>query len=218
MSVSKDRAVIIGIWNRPPNLTKEAFETKITSLVHSALALPIAQRNYLKFEIVDDSVLCYDLPSSFRKHRLVCGLLRNAQYVVPDHKVLQVHSPQAEEDFAQIFEDPTFSKLLLDAQEDLYGDRRNDTANVFSVDIETRIDLPAPKDCARLVSAFPRPANLSAGEYHPKMRSFADRLAAPPITQKHALKYSLWLPNNTLNVKLRDLGFPEPEPLVVAML
>lgn len=56
MSVSKDRAVIIGIWNRPPNLTKEAFETKITSLVDSALALPIVQRNYLKFEIVGDSV------------------------------------------------------------------------------------------------------------------------------------------------------------------
>jgi hypothetical protein len=56
MSVSKDRAVIIGIWNQPPNLTKEAFETKITSLVDSALALPIVQRNYLKFEIVGDSV------------------------------------------------------------------------------------------------------------------------------------------------------------------
>ncbi|KAJ7742996.1 hypothetical protein B0H14DRAFT_3897685 [Mycena olivaceomarginata] len=161
MSVSEDRAVIIGIWNRPPNLTKEAFETKITSLVHSALALPIAQRNYLKFEIkgfLSPQLLALELPEA----RL------------------------AEEDFAQIFEDPTFSKLLLDAQEDLYGDRRNDTANVFSVDIETRIDLPAPKDCARLVSAFPRPANLSAGEYHPKMRSFADRLADPPSPKTRA--------------------------------
>ncbi|KAJ7813813.1 hypothetical protein B0H14DRAFT_3149705 [Mycena olivaceomarginata] len=218
MSVSEDRAVIIGIWNRPPNLTKKP--SRLRSLRSCTLLSPCQlpsgttsnSRSWMTL------FLCYDLPSSFRKHRLVWGLLRNAQYVSPITKSSKSIPPQAEEDFAQISEDPTFSKLLLDAQEDLYGDRRNDTANVFSVDIETRIDLPAPKDCARLVSAFPRPANLSAGEYHPKMRSFADRLAAPPITQKHALKYSLWLPNNTLNVKLRDLGFPEPEPLVVAML
>jgi hypothetical protein len=51
-SYKKDRVAGIGIYKAPPNLSKEAFETKITSLVDALLAVPIAQKNFLKFEIV----------------------------------------------------------------------------------------------------------------------------------------------------------------------
>jgi hypothetical protein len=52
MSARKDRVAVIGMWKAPPNVSKEALETEITSLVDSVLALPVAQKNYLKFEIV----------------------------------------------------------------------------------------------------------------------------------------------------------------------
>ncbi|KAJ6464926.1 hypothetical protein C8R45DRAFT_939769 [Mycena sanguinolenta] len=50
-SYSKDRAVGIGIWQAPPNLSKEALENKLTTIVDKLVALPIAQKNYVKFEM-----------------------------------------------------------------------------------------------------------------------------------------------------------------------
>jgi hypothetical protein len=52
MSTRKDRVAVVAEWKAPPNVSKETLETEITSLFDSILALPIAQKNYLKLEIV----------------------------------------------------------------------------------------------------------------------------------------------------------------------
>lgn len=53
--------VAVGIYKAPANLSKEEFETKITSFVDRMLAVPIAQKNFLKFEIVCPECFILDL-------------------------------------------------------------------------------------------------------------------------------------------------------------
>jgi hypothetical protein len=60
-SNEKDRMVAVGIYKAPANLSKEEFETKITSFVDRMLAVPIAQKNFLKFEIVCPECFILDL-------------------------------------------------------------------------------------------------------------------------------------------------------------
>jgi hypothetical protein len=46
-TVRKDR-VVIGICRAPPNLSKEEF---LSRFVDSVIAVPIARKNYLKFQL-----------------------------------------------------------------------------------------------------------------------------------------------------------------------
>ncbi|KAJ7750021.1 hypothetical protein B0H14DRAFT_2636282 [Mycena olivaceomarginata] len=50
----KDRAVVFGIWRAPPSLLKRGLrgQDDHTCAVWTLLALPVAQKNYLKFEII----------------------------------------------------------------------------------------------------------------------------------------------------------------------
>jgi hypothetical protein len=52
MSTAKDRVTVVAVWKAPPNVSKETLEAEITDLVDSVIALPVAQKNYLKYEIV----------------------------------------------------------------------------------------------------------------------------------------------------------------------
>jgi hypothetical protein len=48
----KDRIVCAGVYKGPLNLSKEALRAKVEALIDSLLAVPIAQKNYLNWEIV----------------------------------------------------------------------------------------------------------------------------------------------------------------------
>jgi hypothetical protein len=53
MSVRKDYCTAFGIHPIPANIPKKDFEAKCEALVESFLALPVTQRNFLKFDIRD---------------------------------------------------------------------------------------------------------------------------------------------------------------------
>ncbi|KAJ7860175.1 hypothetical protein B0H13DRAFT_2355706 [Mycena leptocephala] len=197
-SNKKDRMVAVGIYKAPANLSKEEFETKITSFVDRMLAVPIAQKNFLKFEIIyqnellNQHIKAFDLPEA------------------PTSVWLTVEF-ETEAHCAEILTDPMFAKAFAEAEEFV------SRATGFVADVVTRIDRPTPKDRTHLMCAFQRPDHLSSDEYRKKFEVFVDRLLALPISQKNFLKHSLWLPNDTLDANLRDLGFPPPEPVFVVM-
>jgi hypothetical protein len=51
-SAAKDRFTVLGIHPAPAHLSKSDFECKIETFLESILALPIAQKYFLKTEIV----------------------------------------------------------------------------------------------------------------------------------------------------------------------
>jgi hypothetical protein len=51
-TLSKDRCLAIGIHRAPPHLSPKEFESRTEALVDSIIQLPIAQKNFLKFDIV----------------------------------------------------------------------------------------------------------------------------------------------------------------------
>ncbi|KAJ7301810.1 hypothetical protein DFH08DRAFT_827193 [Mycena albidolilacea] len=61
----------------------------------------------------------------------------------------------------------------------------------------------------RVMAAYRCPDHLSPAEYHAKMEAQLEKITA------HSIKYYLWIPNDTLDAKLREPAFPEPDPMVV---
>ncbi|KAJ7910310.1 hypothetical protein B0H13DRAFT_1876845 [Mycena leptocephala] len=171
-SNEKDRMVAVGIYKAPANLSKEEFETKITSFVDRMLAVPIAQKNFLKFEIIyqnellNQHIKAFDLPEA------------------PTSVWLTVEF-ETEAHCAEILTDPMFAKAFAEAEEFV------SCATGFVADVVTRIDRPTPKDRTHLMCAFQRPDHLSSDEYRKKFEVFVDRLLALPISQKNFLKHSL---------------------------
>ncbi|KAJ7887109.1 hypothetical protein B0H14DRAFT_2563058 [Mycena olivaceomarginata] len=199
MSATKDRVAGIGMWTAPSNLSKETLETEIMSLVDSLLALPVAQ-NYLKFEIISQRELV-------NPHIQALGLTEAPP------SVWVVAECATEAHFAELLADAEFARLIREKHKTLYEDHL--TVNAFFVDVQTKIDRPTTRHRARVVAAYQRPQHLSRAEYHTKMDVLLDEMTAHPIIQKSAQKYSLWLPNDTLDGRLRDLGFPAVEPMAV---
>ncbi|KAJ7800897.1 hypothetical protein B0H14DRAFT_3885360 [Mycena olivaceomarginata] len=173
------------------------LETEITSLVDSVLALPIAQKNYLKFEIIFQRELA---------NQHIQGLgLPEAPPSVGDGR--------SEAHFAELYEDATFAALIEEKHKTLYEDRL--TANAFFVDLRTKIDSPTTRPCTRVMAAYQHPDYLSPAKYYTKMEAVLEKISAHPVVKKAFQKYYLWIPNDTLDSKPRDLGFPEPDPMVV---
>ncbi|KAJ7800895.1 hypothetical protein B0H14DRAFT_3784554 [Mycena olivaceomarginata] len=66
------------------------------------------------------------------------------------------------------------------------------------------------------MAAYRCPDYLSSAEYHTKMEAQLEKITAHPIVKKSLLEILLgWIPNDTLDAKLREPGFPEPDPMVV---
>ncbi|KAJ7800902.1 hypothetical protein B0H14DRAFT_2897700 [Mycena olivaceomarginata] len=200
MSARKDRVAVIGMWKAPPNVSKEALETEITSLVDSVLALPVAQKNYLKFEIISQRELA-------NQHIQGLGLPE----APPSVWVMAECASEAH--FAELYEDATFAALIEEKHKTLYKDRL--TANAFFVDLRTGIDSPITGSRTRVMAAYRCPDHLSPAEYYTKMEAQLEKIIARPIVKKAFQKYYLWIQNDTLDAKLRELGFPEPEPMVL---
>ncbi|KAJ7800903.1 hypothetical protein B0H14DRAFT_2897706 [Mycena olivaceomarginata] len=200
MSTRKDRVAVVAEWKAPPNVSKETLETEITSLVDSILALPIAQKNYLKLEIIFQRELA-------NQHIQGLGLPE----APPSVWVMAECASEAH--FAELYEDATFAALIEEKHKTLYKDRL--TANACFVDLRTKIDSPTTTSCTRVMAAYQRPDHLSSAEYHTKMEALLEKISAHPVVKKAFQKYYLWIPNDTLDAKLRDLGFPEPDPMVL---
>lgn len=51
-SAKKDRVFTVGVYRGPPQLSQKELTSKVDALVDEFLALPVAQKNFLKFTVV----------------------------------------------------------------------------------------------------------------------------------------------------------------------
>ncbi|KAJ7734210.1 hypothetical protein B0H14DRAFT_2639465 [Mycena olivaceomarginata] len=219
----KDRVAALGIWKAPPNVSKEAFETKITSIVDSLLAIPVAQKNYLKFDMVLSLELCstfvqcswvltqilqngasnqhlkaLGLPEAPLSVWLTCECAVGRRCVQIASNVSSIADRSPFWEGAQTGKDATIVKLFAEAQEFV------SCADIFCVDIVTRLDVPTPTTRAHMMCSFRCPGHLTSNQYGPKFESFVDRLLALPIIQQNVLKYSLMVAHPDIKDYVRD--------------
>ncbi|KAF7337418.1 hypothetical protein MSAN_02268300 [Mycena sanguinolenta] len=203
-SYSKDHAVGIGIWHAPPNVSKEAFENKLTTLIDKLVALPVAQKNYVKFEMMfqtglgTEEMMTHGVPESPPSVGVIAECATIADYL-------------------EIWEDPAVMSVMQEGMNSVYGSSRP-TANLSLGEVQIRLDRPTAGNRIRLVCGLKRPDNLSVEGYRKIVNASVDRFASLPIVQKNAIKHSLWVPHNALDRQVSAVGFPATETNIIIMV
>ncbi|KAJ7921782.1 hypothetical protein B0H13DRAFT_2267718 [Mycena leptocephala] len=148
-SYQKDRIVCAGVYKGPPNISKEALRVKVEAFLDSLLAVTVAQRNYVKFEIM--------------RLTLIIGVW----YYITDLNVrtfrMGWHHPalQTEAKFTETLGDPEFANIIREAE-------HLDYFSAFFADVVTKVDVPAAKNRVRVMGALKPPAPLSLIDFHHK--------------------------------------------------
>ncbi|KAJ7200410.1 hypothetical protein GGX14DRAFT_572171 [Mycena pura] len=201
-SVNKDhRCIGLGLHHAPVHLSKAEFEAKINALVDTCLALPVCQRNFLKFELMFPT----DLLSN---HIGGIGSIHP-----PDGVWVRYESP-THEHLAEVLTDPEFHQLIADAR-----DWGLDCDCSFSADVSTKTDVASstPNNRAHGAWLIRIPSSMSGDDFQAKMVPFFDKIGALPVTQKNVLKLTYWSQNTLAADAYRALGYPTPEPVAVIM-
>ncbi|KAJ6462466.1 hypothetical protein C8R45DRAFT_1026847 [Mycena sanguinolenta] len=199
----KDRAFGLAIWKAPAGLSKEAFENKLTAIFDALIALPIAQKKFLKFDLIFRTGLG-------NEHLNALGLAETQ----PSVWVRSECATMA--DYLEILEDPTYANTMREAKNSLSGD--HSAVDLFVADVEARVDRPTSKDRTLLVGAVQRPENLSPDAFRQTVANLADKMVSLPISQRILVKHSLWMPNSTIDTQVASLGFSAPKFGAVVMI
>ncbi|KAJ7743043.1 hypothetical protein DFH07DRAFT_777534 [Mycena maculata] len=192
---STKASCFIGIHKAPPNLSRTEFEAKVDTLGDAIAALPVAQRNLLKLDIISQN-------TEMDKHMHAVGLPVPSPTVVISSGV---YLPPV-----QMLKDPALQKLL--AESDDFGFRKGATA--FAADIITKIDAPGVTPGTSVICVYNRPPHLSTEQFGQQMEDLMDKITVQPIRDRFS-NYSLWLQNDAVDKHLQALGYPAPEPLLV---
>ncbi|KAJ7500981.1 hypothetical protein B0H11DRAFT_1993241 [Mycena galericulata] len=197
---STKAACFIGIHKAPANLSRTEFEAKVGALGDAIAALPVAQKNLLKLDLIFDNAL-------MDKHMKSVGLplapptvVMSAEYETLDH-------------LAEMLKDPALQNLLKEADD--FGFRQNATA--FAADIITKVvsaQSAGENADTNVVCIYHRPPHLSEEQFAQKMEGIMDKIIALPIQDRFS-SYTLWLQNSAVEKHLQELGYPAPEPLLV---
>ncbi|KAJ6464915.1 hypothetical protein C8R45DRAFT_1219822 [Mycena sanguinolenta] len=202
-SYSKDRAVGIGIWQAPPNLSKEAFENKVTTMVDKLVALPIAQKNYIKFEMMFQTGL---VTEELGAHGVSDGPL--SVWLVTECATIA--------EYLEVSEDPAVTSVFQEGLNSIYGSSRP-TVKASLGEVQMRVDRPTAGNRTRLACRLQQADNFSVDGYHKTVNASADRLVGLPIVQKNVIKHSMWVPHNAMDhlVSAFDVVVPDPNPIVM---
>ncbi|KAF7368639.1 hypothetical protein MVEN_00188100 [Mycena venus] len=202
-SVTKDRFTVLGVHPAPAHLSKFDFESKIEAFLESILALPIAQKYFLKTEIFFQTKELAQLEGSSEGFWLpepeptMCII--KYEFETLDHNI-------------EVLNDPELLAVVLGEQELGF----NTLSTTFAADVLTTIDAPASQSAVTLqehkhvVSLFKGPG-LEAFEQQVKI------ITGIPAAQKNILKHSVYIQNNNLESRLQALGRRPIEPVSVVI-
>ncbi|KAJ7795069.1 hypothetical protein B0H13DRAFT_2393189 [Mycena leptocephala] len=191
----KDRIVCAGVYKGPLNLSKEALRAKVEALIDSLLAVPIAQKNYLNWEInVQNGLL--------DEHLNAMGLAEAPAGIWGRQNT--------EAKFAEILGDPEYSTVVREA-EDL------ELISIFSANIVAKIDsTPTTKNKNRvriLATTKPRPNYRAISTVKPKASWTDSSRSRPPTGDSRDYLAA----KHKHGGHLRATGLPEPEPVLVVV-
>ncbi|KAF7373912.1 hypothetical protein MSAN_00603600 [Mycena sanguinolenta] len=194
---STKTSCFISIHRAPSHLSRTEFEAKAGALGDAIAALPIAQKNLLKLDIISQNTL-------MDKHMKGVGL------PVPSPTVVMLAEYESLDHLAQMLKDPALQKLLTESDD--FGFRTGATA--FAADVITKVEVPGATAGTNVICIYHQPPNMSAGEFAQNMGNLMDKISAQSIGECFT-HYSLCVQNEAVDKHLQALGYPAPEPLLV---
>ncbi|KAF8192004.1 hypothetical protein K438DRAFT_1830407 [Mycena galopus ATCC 62051] len=197
MSSAPTKSCFIGIHKAPPNLSREEFERKAGALGDAIAALPIAQKNLLKLDIISQNTF-------MDEHMKGVGL------PVPAPTVVMSAEYESLDHLDGMLKDPALQKLLTESDD--FGFRQHATA--FAADVHTIVDAPDVTAGLHVICVYTCPPQFSADLLGQKMKELMENIASQSIRDNFS-HYSLWLQNDAVDRHLQALGYPAPKPLLV---
>ncbi|KAJ7366022.1 hypothetical protein DFH08DRAFT_948091 [Mycena albidolilacea] len=213
-SVSK-RCTVIGLHPVPAHLSTKEFAAKIEVLADYHLSLPVAQENFIKYDLITPS-------DRFDSHFKALGFpqSRPAILVKVECKVrfraktsyaYPGSSRQSTEHFAQFLRDAEVVKSISGAPE-FAG------ATMHSMDGTMRIDNGSTDGSGSWISIVDCAPHLSRSQFSQKSADVADGITAVPIMQKNLVRHTMWVGNEALDIDVQALGLPPAASFMIAML
>ncbi|KAJ7796461.1 hypothetical protein B0H14DRAFT_2915228 [Mycena olivaceomarginata] len=189
MSVSKTYCTAFGIHPVPANTTTEDFQAKCEALVESFLALPVAQQNFLKFDIVCES---YTTSLGFPEPQ-PCVCLR-CYY-------------ETDANWAACLQDPDFINTMAAGRS--WG--FYDGACIFSADSVTVLDSKVSPDTNVVIGIFKNPVQQDASQ---KLDTLIDTVLD---LKKPTVNVTMLTQNLNAEENLQAAGYPPSHPATVAV-
>ncbi|KAJ6461147.1 hypothetical protein C8R47DRAFT_1080733 [Mycena vitilis] len=198
-SATKDRFTAISIHPAPAHLAMKEFAARMEALAEAHLALPVAQKNVLKYEVM--------VPND--------RLDRYFQALGADKRppaALVIIECETAEHFAEFLSDKEVAKLISGSQE-FAG------ASLFSADAVTRIDGRSKAHSAAELCTYMiilnSPSRESDQRLYKTMNERGDRFVELPIMKQNLVEHTTWTPNTGLAQDVLALGISAAHPLAV---
>ncbi|KAJ7909741.1 hypothetical protein B0H13DRAFT_2330087 [Mycena leptocephala] len=190
MSVSKTYCTAFGIHPVPANTTLEDFQAKCEALVESFVALPVAQQNFLKFDILfqNDQVKSYTTSLGFPEPQ-PCVCLRC---------------------YYECLQDPDFINAMAAGRS--WG--FYDSACIFSADSVTKLDSSVPSDTNVVISIIKIPVQQTASIFRQKLDTLIDAVID---LKKPKMNVTMLVQNLNAEQNLQAAGYPASQPTTVAV-
>ncbi|KAJ7334015.1 hypothetical protein DFH08DRAFT_1019877 [Mycena albidolilacea] len=203
MSVSKTYCTAFGIHPVPANTTTEDFQAKCEALVESFLALPVAQQNFLKFDILfqnhEPEVKSYTTALGFPESP-PCVCLR-CYYEV---------NTFTDANWAACLQDPDFINTMAAGRS--WG--FYDGACIFSADSVTVLDSKVPSDTNVVIGIFKSPAQQTASTFRQKLDTLIDTVLD---LKKPTVNVTMLVQNPNAEQNLQAAGYPSSQPATVVV-
>ncbi|KAJ7511905.1 hypothetical protein B0H11DRAFT_2183125 [Mycena galericulata] len=225
-STRKDRCLAIGIHGAPSHISKAEFETKMKGLASALLAVPIARKNYLRFDIVGSYLLVAFHISDVAQvlqNDVLDPFLRAQGWPEPppavvfivETEVLHVSLvPHTYEHLAQILSDPEYQRVVAGAAEF----RFHTGACSFSATLLSKMDRSGPRDRNYIFWIYKVPRHVSTEEFQKQLEGFVDEILPLPACQKAILNHTIAVPNDTMDTHINALGLSAPQATFVVQL
>ncbi|KAJ7212658.1 hypothetical protein GGX14DRAFT_446783 [Mycena pura] len=196
MSVVKEHCTAFGIHPIPATIAKEDFEAKCEALVESFLELPVAQRNFLRFDILTQNDQIADLVTSL-------GLPE------PQPVVCLRCEYETDANWAECLRDPDFVKAMEAGRS--WG--FHESACIFSADVVTKLESDATRDRNVVVAILRVPAHMSPAEFRGKIDALLDGIHE--LRKPSAIRSTMYVQNLNAEEHLQAAGFPPAQPALV---
>ncbi|KAF7358233.1 hypothetical protein MVEN_00872100 [Mycena venus] len=197
MSVSETYCTAFWILPVPTNTTKEDFQAKCEALVESILALPVAQKNFIKFDILFQN-------DQMKNYMASVGLPE------PQPCVCLRCYYETDANWAACLQDPDFINAMAAGRS--WG--FYDGVCIFSADPITKLDSSVPADTNVVIGIFKIPVAQTASIFRQKLDALIDTVLN---LKKPMMNMTMLVQNLNAEQNLQAAGYPASQPAIVVI-
>ncbi|KAF7365688.1 hypothetical protein MVEN_00442500 [Mycena venus] len=197
---SKDLHSIIGIYKAPAGVSRKEFDAHMQRLMAPLALVPVVKK-------------LRDLNVIYQNDEMTESIQGLGMPPAPA-TVMVTASSENRDDMVEYVQDPEVVRLIHGAEN--FGLQAG--ACAFTADLTVEINKPTAKARKHGIFIFKIPAHLSEEQYHKKIDAMTNDFLAVPVAQKHLVKYSKWVKNDSFVDELKRWKYPDAERVVVLML